>query len=421
MGKDYKWNSEIPIDRRLMPNGPKRILSLDGGGIRGLLTCGILESIETELRERIRDPEKREKFVLADYFDLICGTSTGSIIAAWLALGKSVKELKDLYLQLGPNIFGERKLGGKLWVNEFDAELFEEQLFEHLGHESLGSAKLKTGLGVTAKRMDTGSAWLLANNPRAEFWSDQCADGTRNYHPNRDYSLRDIVRASAAAPAYFSHVAVEIEKGIPGETAPTLGAFMDGAIAGLNNPSMAFFLYATWPGYGLNWPVGSDKILLISVGTGDFRERFPERKLKKMMTLLRAVRSLASSIQTTSKNQLRILQALGHCVDPYPIDSEWDSVDPEHTIQSIMGPENAPFRFQRYDAPLEARALAEAPYHLQNDGEPLGPRSMKNLRQMDCVNGENLKRLRLIGERAGAEQVKPYHFPSAFKIEGMKH
>jgi patatin-like phospholipase/acyl hydrolase len=63
---------------------PKRILSLDGGGVRGILSLGLLLQIETLLRARHgNDPQ----FRLCHYFDLIAGTSTGSIIAALLAKG----------------------------------------------------------------------------------------------------------------------------------------------------------------------------------------------------------------------------------------------------------------------------------------------------------------------------------------------
>lgn len=85
------------IAERLHAPGPNRILALDGDGIRGPLTLGFLERIETLLRDRHRNPD----LLLCDYFDLIGGTSTGSIIAAGLALGSSVTEAQDLYPRLG--------------------------------------------------------------------------------------------------------------------------------------------------------------------------------------------------------------------------------------------------------------------------------------------------------------------------------
>ncbi len=82
------------LDRINRP-GPKKILSLDGGGIRGALTLGYLKKIEDILKDR--NPDKPD-FRLCDYFDLIGGTSTGAIIAASLAIGKTVDEIKTLYI-----------------------------------------------------------------------------------------------------------------------------------------------------------------------------------------------------------------------------------------------------------------------------------------------------------------------------------
>ena len=71
-------------DQHLANDGrPKRILALDGGGLRGILTLGLLQKIEDTLRER----HASQDFRLCHYFDLIAGTSTGAIIAATLALG----------------------------------------------------------------------------------------------------------------------------------------------------------------------------------------------------------------------------------------------------------------------------------------------------------------------------------------------
>ena len=82
------------LDERLHAKGPKRILSLDGGGIRGALTLGFLEKIESTLAEKHKDMMPPSEFRLHHYFDLIGGTSTGSFIAALLDIGgKSVTEI----------------------------------------------------------------------------------------------------------------------------------------------------------------------------------------------------------------------------------------------------------------------------------------------------------------------------------------
>ena len=86
---------------------PKRILALDGGGVRGILTLGILAKIEALLKERHgNDPD----FRLCHYFDLIAGTSTGAIIAAALACEMTVEELSKMYLDLGKRVFQPSRL-----------------------------------------------------------------------------------------------------------------------------------------------------------------------------------------------------------------------------------------------------------------------------------------------------------------------
>ena len=98
----------MTLQDRIESPGAKRILSLDGGGIRGLITLGYLEHIERELG--CGDADRR----LRDHFDLIGGTSTGAIIAAGLALGLTVAELRDHYLELGKSIFGRATIFGGL-------------------------------------------------------------------------------------------------------------------------------------------------------------------------------------------------------------------------------------------------------------------------------------------------------------------
>src|SRR6185312_3247852 len=91
-------------DEHLFGDGPKRLLAMDGGGIRGAVSLGYLSRIEAILRERAGgDPD----FRLCDYFDLIGGTSTGSIIATLLALGHSVAEIEESYKQLADEVFSE--------------------------------------------------------------------------------------------------------------------------------------------------------------------------------------------------------------------------------------------------------------------------------------------------------------------------
>ena len=101
--------------RLLKPNkkGQRRILALDGGGIRGVLSLGILERLEADLRH-LAGNDKAD-FRLCDYFDFIGGTSTGAIIAAGLSKGLSVKQIVDFYVDAGPLMFEKDRLIKRLW------------------------------------------------------------------------------------------------------------------------------------------------------------------------------------------------------------------------------------------------------------------------------------------------------------------
>ena len=95
-------------EAKLRKPGPRKLLSLDGGGIRGLITIEILSRIERIVREESGNPE----LVLADYFDYIAGTSTGAVIGTLLSLGKSVDQIRRIYLDCGRMMFDKDTILG---------------------------------------------------------------------------------------------------------------------------------------------------------------------------------------------------------------------------------------------------------------------------------------------------------------------
>ena len=82
----------MSIAERITSPGKKKILTLDGGGIRGMITIEVLGKIEQLLRKQLN---KGPDFVLADYFDFVAGTSTGAIIATCISLGMPVEDIKS--------------------------------------------------------------------------------------------------------------------------------------------------------------------------------------------------------------------------------------------------------------------------------------------------------------------------------------
>src|SRR5215468_5225271 len=93
------------MDRIEQP-GPKKLLAIDGGGIRGVLALEVLQRIEDLLKAKSRRADLR----LADYFDYIAGTSTGGIIAAGLAIGMSVSQILVFYQEAGAQMFVKANL-----------------------------------------------------------------------------------------------------------------------------------------------------------------------------------------------------------------------------------------------------------------------------------------------------------------------
>ena len=216
-------------DRHLFAPGPKRILAFDGGGVRGVVALAFLKEIERTLAAQAGRPVR-----LCDHFDLIGGTSTGAIIAAGLALGHSVDDLSDFYRNLAPRVFRQPLVKLPGWKAIFDARALATALEGVIGDRRLDTEDLQTGLGVTLKRLDTGSAWVLLNNPRSAFWE---TPADRSYIGNRHYRLAQIVRASTAAPHYFDPQEIEIADGVQ-------GLFVDGGLTPHNNPALALFISA---------------------------------------------------------------------------------------------------------------------------------------------------------------------------------
>jgi len=238
---------------------PRRLLSIDGGGLCGLIPAETLMQIEQQLDQLTGKPEP-----LCNRFDLIGGTSTGAILAAGLALGMQAKDLRDFYVKLGPDIFDKVFLPEQFW-HMYPSGPIEKHLKEILGEATtLGDARLRTLVLLVAKNATLGNDWFFTNHPKNKFFAS-----------NAKVPLWDIVRASSAAPTYFPPHAFAV----PDATGvPHSYEFIDGGVSSYNNPSLQVFLEATVPEYGIGWPMGTDNLLLISLGTGFCPVTIPQGK-----------------------------------------------------------------------------------------------------------------------------------------------
>ncbi len=370
-------------------NGPKRILSLDGGGIRGILTLEYLGIIEEMLKKR----SGRVDFLLCDYFDLIGGTSTGSIIAAGLACGMSVDRLKQLYRDLGNSVFVTNayeiwRRGGIL-APKFPSKPLQSALDELLGAQTtLDSDRIRTGLMVMAKRLDTGSPWPLNNHPDAPFAPQ---DGKLH--------LTQVVRASTAAPTYFAPQHIDISSR---DGSLTKGAFVDGGVSPFNDPAFQLLMLALLEGHGFRWRPGKDDLLLISLGTGTYKKTFTSEELVNMPAAEQGLRALQSLMDDCARMNHCALQWLTNCETPWQIDRAVLKMERD----SAGGPQLA--TYARYNVVFEPGWLkSEVEIELTSD-------ELAKIAEMD--NPANMDRLAQIGRKAAEKEVKPEHFPSVFDV-----
>jgi hypothetical protein len=297
------------LAEHLYPSSPKRILSLDGGGVRGILSLSYLERLETLLRARCRnDPD----FRLCHYFDLIGGTSTGAIIDAGLALGFSVQRLQTFYHDLAATVFKRAWYRLGILEAKFPTGPLQEALEAAFGNICLGGTEEQTGLMIMTKRLDTGSPWVLHNHPESKYFDPKPPSTA---FPNKDFSLKQIVRASTAAPHYFEPERIPIAKTVA-------GAFVDGGVSPHNNPALQLLMLATLNGYYWRWPLGAENLLLVSVGTGNAEPRLQTEEVMDYPAADLARRSLLSLMDDCSVLSETMLQWMSRCHTRRVIDRE---------------------------------------------------------------------------------------------------
>jgi patatin-like phospholipase len=365
---------------------PKRILSLDGGGIRGILTLEYLAVIEDILKKR----SGRDDFLLCDYFDLIGGTSTGSIIAAGLACGMSVDELKRLYREVGESVFVSKFWKKGILAPKFPSGPLQAALDAQLGADTtLDGDRIRTGLMIMTKRLDTGSPWPLHNHPGARYAAQ---DG--------QLRLSQVVRASTAAPTYFEPQTMEISSR-DGKTVK--GSFVDGGVSPFNDPALQLLMLAVLDGHGFRWRPGKDKLLLISLGTGTYKKTFKSEELEKMVAAEQGLRALQSLMDDCARMNHCMLQWLTNCVTPWQIDRAVQKME----IDSKSGPQLA--TYARYNVLLEP-AWLKTEVSIERT-----PDKLEKIAEMD--DPANMDELADIGKDAAKLQVKPEHFAAAFDIK----
>lgn len=368
---------------------PRKLLALDGGGIRGVLTLQVLIRMEEILRER---SGQGDSFRLCNFFDYIGGTSTGAIIAAGLAIGMSAQELSDFYIATGPKMFEKAFILERL-RNLYKKEPLTEELKKTYGAKTdLGSNKLKSLLLVVTRNVSTDSPWPISSNPCAKYNDRSLKDC------NLQIPLWQLVRASTAAPVFFPP---EILQWDPKDAASAF-LFEDGGLTPYNNPAFLIARMATQEPYNLNWKTGENHLLVISVGTGAAPNVSTEMSGKNAVSNL--VNFPGALMYGAQIDQDINCRAVGRCVHGAPIDSELGDLIPRRGVGDECKPVplsedlGRAFLYARYNAELSEEWLRE---------RGLGKINPANVSKLDSV--EFINDLVRVG-KALAKEVKPEHF-----------
>jgi len=231
----------------VLPEKLFRILSLDGGGVRGVLQARVLANIESFLNER-----DGENVPIGKRFDFIAGTSTGGIIALALALGYSAQEILKFYEKYIPKIFCKSNKAGGVFSPIYKRDVFREALLEFFGEATL--VDVSTDVCITAVSLQNAkprlykSGYLLRNQARL------------------DEKIIDIALATSAAPVFF-----------PAHSMNHSTNLVDGGVCA-NNPAMIALIESLQfevdskrgvPAPPENTKRSIDDVLMLSIGTGE--------------------------------------------------------------------------------------------------------------------------------------------------------
>ena len=187
------------------------ILSLDGGGMRGILTIQLLKALE--------DTAGLPCYKL---FDMVAGTSTGAIISGLIVTGHTATEIEKMYIDLVTQVFDKRTLGNR-FINPpaFSKEKYRSQLKGIVKDQTLAQACAFTDMDLMITSRDLSAA-------EETFFSCFKQDDGTSFGTYKDILLRAAMEATMSAPTYFY----------------PLERFVDGGATTYNNPSLAAFMEA---------------------------------------------------------------------------------------------------------------------------------------------------------------------------------
>lgn len=211
-----------------------KVLALDGGGSKGIYTLGVLKELELKLGGKLHE-----------HFDLIYGTSTGSIIASLISLGNDIPTIEKLYMELIPEIM----CGNSKQKRSFDLKVQADKIFQNNTFEAF-----KNSVGIVAMNYDKQTPLVFKTN------INQAHGMKQSFLPGFGCTISEAVQASCAAYPIFDI------KQIHTQNQGVINAIDGGFVA--NNPTL-FALIDSHKAVGHS----EENIRILSVGTGKFVEK----------------------------------------------------------------------------------------------------------------------------------------------------
>ena len=248
-----------------------RILTIDGGGIRGIIPAVILNHVEKQLQVKTNNPNA----VIADYFDMIAGTSTGGILTTLFLLPATEGDTKtgryfaseaiDLYKKHGKAIFTKKlPLGG---LGKVFGAIYTETGIEKILKEKIGDVKLSE-----VRKPCLITAYDISSR-QAVFFTNPVQEGQEN----KNFLMRDIARSTSAAPTYFPPAKIF-------SLSKKVAYLIDGGIFA-NDPTMSTLVEARKNTFNINnnpeFVPDFKDMYVVSVGTGKVLKNYEYDKVKK--------------------------------------------------------------------------------------------------------------------------------------------
>lgn len=271
------------------------ILQIDGGGIRGITPSIVLDALTNEVNSK-RTKENKEELIWYRDLSLCCGTSTGAIMAAMICAGVSTKDTAAYYIDEGSILFKKAKRAFyAVWEPKYDREEFVNAFKDILAKNSISKNP-----NVTLKDMKNRGVLFMATA------FNLCSMRTHFIKSDKDETLllSDVVTWSGLSAAwYFGNISVPSYKWdyINADAPPITENNVEGAVfqdggQGTQNCTLA---YALTEIFSNNWHNEAEKVILISLGTGNKTAKLPYYETSKL-SMLDQVKKFITEARTES-------------------------------------------------------------------------------------------------------------------------